>query len=165
MAHAGRILDVEDLVGLRAMHDAVLEDEATLASGLLALYEATFDERWFVAARERADAMLARFSDPDGGFFDTAEDAEALVVRPRSLQDGATPSGNATAAAVLLRLAAWMPVRSYRWRWVTVPLSLVLCCVGAVSLYMEMAPHSANRANGRAAFKAASRWSPPTLSK
>ena len=98
----------------RAMHDAVLEDEATLASGLLALYEATFDERWFVAARERADAMLARFSDPDGGFFDTAEDAEALVVRPRSLQDGATPSGNATAAAVLLRLAAWTGDAAYR---------------------------------------------------
>jgi hypothetical protein len=98
----------------RAMHDAVLEDEASLASGLLVLYEATFDDRWFVAARERADAMLARFADPDGGFFDTAEDSEALVVRPRSLQDGATPSGNATAAAVLLRLAAWTGDRGYR---------------------------------------------------
>jgi len=98
----------------RAMHDAVLEDEASLASGLFVLYEATFDERWFVAARECTDVMLARFADPDGGFFDTAEDSEALVVRPRSLQDGATPSGNATAAAVLLRLAAWTGDRGYR---------------------------------------------------
>ena len=39
---------------------------------------------------------------------------EALVVRPRSLQDGATPSGNAMAAAVLLRLAAWTGDRGYR---------------------------------------------------
>jgi uncharacterized protein YyaL (SSP411 family) len=98
----------------RAVHDAVLEDEASLASGLLVLYEATFDEGWFVTARERADAMITRFADPEGGFFDTAEDSEALVVRPRSLQDGATPSGNATAAAVLLRLAAWTGDRGYR---------------------------------------------------
>ena len=98
----------------RALHDAVLEDEAHLAAGLLVLYEATFDERWFVAARERADAMLGRFADPDGGFFDTAADAEALVVRPRSLQDGATPSGNATAASVLLRLAALTGEQAYR---------------------------------------------------
>jgi hypothetical protein len=96
------------------MHDAVLEDEASLAAGLLVLYEATFDERWFNAARERADSVLARFADPGGGFFDTAEDSEALVVRPRSLQDGATPSGNATTAAVLLRLAAWTGDRGYR---------------------------------------------------
>ena len=41
----------------RARHAAVLEDHAHLADGLLALYEATFEERWFVAARELADLV------------------------------------------------------------------------------------------------------------
>jgi len=90
----------------RATAPAVLEDEADLADGLLALYEATFDERWFLAAVARADTILAHFVDPDGGFFDTADDAEALVLRPASLQDNALPSGGAMAAVVLLRLAA-----------------------------------------------------------
>ena len=90
----------------QARHTGTLEDQACMADGLLALYEATADERWFAAAGETADAILARFGDPAGGFHDTADDAEALVARPRSLQDNAVPSGGAMAATVLLRLAA-----------------------------------------------------------
>ncbi len=90
----------------RASAVGVLEDYAHLADGLLAVYEATFEERWFVAARELMDVVLGHFADPAGGFFDTADDAEALVARPKSLQDNALPSGNAMAAGVLLRLAA-----------------------------------------------------------
>ena len=92
----------------------VLEDYANLADGLLALYEATFDERWFVAARELADAILAHFADPAGGFFDTADDHEALITRPKDLQDNAAPSGNSMAATVLLRLAALTGEARYR---------------------------------------------------
>src|SRR5204862_4235393 len=98
----------------RATADGVLEDYANLADGLLALYEATFDERWFTAARELADAMLAHFADPEGGFFDTADDHERLVTRPKDVQDNAVPSGNAMAARVLLRLAAWTGESAYR---------------------------------------------------
>ncbi len=90
----------------RARHAGTLEDYACMADGLLALHEATADERWFTAARDLAEAILAHFGDPDGGFFDTADDAEQLVARPRSLEDNALPSGNAMAALVLLRLAA-----------------------------------------------------------
>ena len=90
----------------RSSGDGVLEDYADLADGLLALYEATFDERWFVAARELADAIIDHFADPAGGFFDTADDHETLVTRPKDPQDNATPSGGSMAARVLLRLAA-----------------------------------------------------------
>ena len=38
------------------------------------------------------------FADPAGGFHDTADDAERLVARPRSLEDNAVPSGGAMAA-------------------------------------------------------------------
>ena len=98
----------------RAQHIGVLEDHAHLADGLLALYEATFDERWYVAARDLAELVLARFSAPDGGFFDTADDAEPLVARPRSLQDNALPSGGAMATLVLIRLAALTGEARYR---------------------------------------------------
>jgi hypothetical protein len=91
----------------RATGQGVLEDYADLADGLLALYEATFDERWFTTARALADAILDRFADRAGGFFDTASDHERLVTRPKDLQDNATPSGGAMATLVLLRLAAW----------------------------------------------------------
>jgi uncharacterized protein YyaL (SSP411 family) len=98
----------------RASHDGVLEDYTHLADGLLALSEATFEERWFVEARSLMDEVLARFADPAGGFFDTASDAEALVTRPKDLQDNALPSGNAMAADVLLRLAALTGEGQYR---------------------------------------------------
>jgi uncharacterized protein YyaL (SSP411 family) len=98
----------------RAQHAAVLEDHAHLADGLLALYEATFEERWFSAARHLADLILAHFAAADGGFHDTADDAEALIARPRSLQDNALPSGGAMATLVLLRLAALTGEGRYR---------------------------------------------------
>ncbi len=98
----------------RALHEAVLEDYTHLADSLLSLYEATFEERWFTTARELTEVVLARFADPGGGFYDTADDHEALVARPRGLQDGALPSGNAMAATVLLRLAAWTGEGRYR---------------------------------------------------
>ena len=98
----------------RATGQGVLEDYANLAEGLLALYEATFDERWFTAARGLADAILERFVDPDGGFFDTAIDHERLVTRPKDVQDNATPSGSAVATLVLLRLSAFTGDSRYR---------------------------------------------------
>ena len=88
-------------------HMGYLEDYANLVEGLMALYETTFDARRFVAARELADTMLEHFADPGGGFFDTSDDAEALVTRPKDLQDNAVPSGNAMAATVLLKLGAF----------------------------------------------------------
>ncbi len=98
----------------QARHAAVLEDHADLAEGLLALYQATFDDRWFSTARRLLDTVLERFGAPEGGWFDTASDHEALLARPRSLQDNAVPSGNAMTATVLLRLAALTGEARYR---------------------------------------------------
>jgi uncharacterized protein YyaL (SSP411 family) len=98
----------------RATGEGVLEDYADLADGLLALYEATFDERWVVTARELADAILDHFTDPAGGFFDTADDHETLVIRPKDPQDNATPAGGSMATLVLVRLAALTGEARYR---------------------------------------------------
>jgi uncharacterized protein YyaL (SSP411 family) len=98
-----------------------LEDHALLADGLLALYEATFEPRWLLEARALADTMLARFwDDAIAGFYDTAADHQALVVRPRDTGDNATPSGNSAAAEVLLRLALIFDHAEYRARAETV---------------------------------------------
>jgi uncharacterized protein YyaL (SSP411 family) len=89
----------------QARFNGYLEDYTHLIEGLLELYQATFDPRWYQAARELAEVMIEHFSAPDGGFFDTSDDHETLITRPRELQDNAVPSGNAMAAFVLLRLA------------------------------------------------------------
>lgn len=87
--------------------NAYLEDHAFLLEALLALYEATFDPRWFGAARAVADAIMDRFADPEaGGFFSTSSDHEALLVRRKDLEDAPIPSGSSSAAMGLLRLAA-----------------------------------------------------------
>jgi uncharacterized protein YyaL (SSP411 family) len=94
-----------------------LEDHALLADGLLALYEATFEPRWLLEAKALADTILARFWDDQiAGFYDTAADHQALVVRPRDTGDNATPSGNSAAAEVLLRLALIFDNAEYRER-------------------------------------------------
>ncbi len=95
--------------------NAYLEDYAYLADGLLALYEATFDVRWFNEARQLADTMIAQFWDEqDGGFFFTSHDHETLISRTKDFYDNATPSGNSVAAHVLLRLNLFTGEARYR---------------------------------------------------
>jgi uncharacterized protein len=86
---------------------ALLDDHAFLVWGLLELYEATFEARWLEAALELTDAMIEHFWDDrgSGGFFTTADDGEALLVRQKTIYDGAIPSGNSVAMWNLLRLA------------------------------------------------------------
>jgi uncharacterized protein len=91
----------------QAKLNGYLEDYACVIDGLLELYQTTFDEQWFVAARDLTDTMLRHYVDPAGGFFDTSDDHETLVTRPKDLQDNAVPSGNAMASTVLLKLAAF----------------------------------------------------------
>ena len=91
----------------RSKLNAYLEDYANMIDGLLELYQATFEEHWFIEARRLADLVLDHFDANDGGFYDTSDDHEDLIVRPRNLQDNVTPSGNAMMAKQLLRLAAY----------------------------------------------------------
>jgi uncharacterized protein YyaL (SSP411 family) len=90
----------------RAGRPAFADDHAAMADACLVLYETTFDLRWFERARVLGDDLLRLFHDEErGGFFQTGSDAEALLVRPKDLQDNAVPSGNSLAADVLQRLA------------------------------------------------------------
>jgi uncharacterized protein YyaL (SSP411 family) len=90
----------------RASGAAFLADEAAVGEGMLALYQTDFNPRWFQAAVEHAERILTHFSDPSGGFFDTQDDQETPITRPKSMQDSPIPSGNALAATMLLHLAS-----------------------------------------------------------
>jgi uncharacterized protein YyaL (SSP411 family) len=94
--------------------NAYLEDHAFLLEALLALYEATFEAGWFDAAKAIAEAMIARFGDPErGGFYSTSDDHEELIARRKEIGDHPIPSGNSAAALGLLRLEALTGERAY----------------------------------------------------
>ncbi len=83
-----------------------LEDHAAVGLGFLALYTLTFERVWFDRAAELAATCVTHFwSDALGAFFDTADDHERLVTRPRDLMDNAVPSGNSMAVELLLSVA------------------------------------------------------------
>ncbi|WP_448073857.1 thioredoxin domain-containing protein [Georgenia yuyongxinii] len=84
----------------------VADDYGNLAEGLLALHQATGDPRWLAAAGDLLAFALTSFADPAGGFFDVADDAEALVARPKNLADNAEPAGTSALAGALLTYAA-----------------------------------------------------------
>lgn len=86
---------------------ALLEDHAMLATGLLTLHQLTAEDSWLTTATALLDTALDHFADPDrpGRWFDTADDAEQLMLRPADPLDGATPSG-ASSVTEALQLAA-----------------------------------------------------------
>ncbi|RJQ80599.1 thioredoxin domain-containing protein [Amycolatopsis panacis] len=86
----------------------VLEDYACLADGLLSLHQATGEPRWLADATGLLDVALARFASEKapGAYYDTADDAEALVQRPSDPTDNASPSGASALAGALLTASA-----------------------------------------------------------
>ncbi|NTY58303.1 thioredoxin domain-containing protein [Mycolicibacterium sphagni] len=97
---------------------AILEDHATLATGLLTLYQLTGEDKWLRSATDLLDVALRHFADPErpGRWFDTADDAEQLMVRPADPLDGATPSGASSIAEALLTAAHLVdPDRAVRY--------------------------------------------------
>jgi uncharacterized protein YyaL (SSP411 family) len=94
--------------------NAYLEDHAFLLEALLTLYESSFEQRWFAAARDLGDEIVARFGDVErGGFFSTSSDHEQLIARRKELGDHPIPAGNSSAALGLLRLEALTGEREY----------------------------------------------------
>jgi uncharacterized protein YyaL (SSP411 family) len=90
---------------------AILEDHAMLATGLLTLHQITGAASWLEAATGLLDTALEHFADPErpGRWYDSADDAEALMVRPADPLDGATPSGASSIAEALLVAAHLAP--------------------------------------------------------
>ncbi|MFQ5510463.1 MAG: thioredoxin domain-containing protein [Candidatus Krumholzibacteriia bacterium] len=82
-----------------------VEDYAFFVWGLIELYENTFDAEYLRTALDLNGVLVDHFwDDKQGGFFFTADDAEALIVRTKEIYDGALPSGNSVAMLNLIRL-------------------------------------------------------------
>lgn len=104
---SGRVLRAS-LGGVVGTATGVLEDYSSLAVAAGALFQATGDGVWIRRMQAVLDAAIEHFGDVEdlGSWFDTADDAEPLVTRPRDPIDGATPSGASTMAEALLTAAA-----------------------------------------------------------
>ena len=87
---------------------ALLDDQVQAASAAIAAFEHTGAVQWLERAQQLARLVVERFRDPRGGFYDTAETGGTgfLSQRARPIQDAPTPSPNAVAALVFLRLHA-----------------------------------------------------------
>jgi uncharacterized protein len=97
----------------QARLNGYLEDYAHVIDAMLELYQSTFAPSWFDAALSYANTVLTHFSAEGGGFYDTSDDHEALIVRPRSLQDTSMPSATFAMARQLLRLGAYTGEYAY----------------------------------------------------
>lgn len=81
-------------------------DYAFLIEGLLVLYEWNGEPRYLFDAEHLTETLIEHYWDrEDGGFFLTAQDHEDLLLRSKTLQDGATPSSNSVMALCLQKLA------------------------------------------------------------
>ncbi len=108
----GRLLHVTH--GGKAKIPAYLEDYTALIGGLLALHQATEDDRWLTEARRLIDEMIEQCADPRGGFFSTSVRHEELLARPKNAYDAVIPSGNSQAARLLVRVAKLTGDHRYR---------------------------------------------------
>jgi uncharacterized protein YyaL (SSP411 family) len=80
-------------------------DYAHMIRAAVTLYETSREPAFLADAIRWADALDRHHADPDGGWYQTADDAEPLLVRPRALHDDAVPNPTAVAVDALLRLA------------------------------------------------------------
>jgi uncharacterized protein len=105
----------------RAKLNAYIEDYANFADALVELFQISGEAKYLLEARRLADLMIAEFWDEEqGAFFFTANNHEELVVRSKDFYDNATPSGNAVAADVFLKLAKFFDDEKYERFAVTV---------------------------------------------
>ena len=94
---------------------AFLDDYVFLIGGLLALDDATDDDRWLEEAIRLADELERMLAAPGGGYYASIDDPLVLF-QIRSVTDGAVPSGNATAIRILGELAKRTGNPGYRQR-------------------------------------------------
>ena len=86
-------------------HAANLDDYANMIRAALMLFEITGEQDYLRISEEWAETLDKFYLDQEsGGYFFTAADAEALIIRTKSCADRATPSGNGVMVGNLARL-------------------------------------------------------------
>ncbi len=90
----------------RSVYPGLSSDYAQMARAAVTLHETTREPAFLADALRWMTALDRHHADPAGGWYLTADDAEALIVRPATAKDEATPNPNAVAIETLLRLSA-----------------------------------------------------------
>ncbi|MGI9437528.1 MAG: thioredoxin domain-containing protein [Geminicoccaceae bacterium] len=89
----------------RTLDLGFVDDYAAMADAALGLFQQTGRADYRVQAAGWVAYLDDHFRDPDhGGYFQTADDASDVLVRPKNAQDGPSPAGNGLMATVLARL-------------------------------------------------------------
>ena len=88
----------------RKAHPPTLEDYANLCEAALQLHTITHDTAYLIRARTWVDILLRDYWDEQGKGFFMSLAHDDLLLRPKSADDTATPSGNGTILGVLGQL-------------------------------------------------------------
>ncbi|OQA00760.1 MAG: Glycosyl hydrolase family 76 [Planctomycetes bacterium ADurb.Bin401] len=97
----------------KASNLGVLDDYAFLACGLIDLYEAVFNPKWLIKAKEITDQMIELFENHKGGFYLAAKDTEQLFIQNIPSYDSPIPSGNSAAVMAMLKLDSITGKKTY----------------------------------------------------
>lgn len=93
---------VHSFLGERELRVQLLLDYAALGNGLLDLFCATGELRWFDGAYRLADEIERRFAKGDGLYYMSEESVAG--VRPLDIYDSALPSGNSLSGNLFIKL-------------------------------------------------------------
>jgi uncharacterized protein YyaL (SSP411 family) len=96
-------------------HPGILDDYAAMIRAALALYQATREASYLEQAEAWVEVLNAYYLDDErGGYFFTPGDASDVVVRIRTANDHATPSGNGVLLEVFATLYYLTGKSAYR---------------------------------------------------
>ncbi|MEZ4810452.1 MAG: thioredoxin domain-containing protein [Allomuricauda sp.] len=91
-----------------------LEDYATTIEAYIALYEATFDDKWLNHAKSLLDYTKIHFLDPGSGmFFFTSDEDHSLIRRSIETNDNVISASNSIMAKNLLKFHKLYPEEGY----------------------------------------------------
>lgn len=92
-----------------------LEDYAHLIQAFIALYQATFNGKWLIDAKQLADYCLEHFFDEQHGFFAFSSDLdEALIAKNYEIEDNVIPASNSVMADNLYTLSVYFGNQYYQ---------------------------------------------------
>ncbi len=98
----------------KSVINGFLDDYALLTQGFIALYQATFDEKWLLKAKDFQDYAIQHFYDEKSGLFFYTSDLDApLIARKKEISDNVIPASNSVMAKNLHILGAYFFERSY----------------------------------------------------
>jgi len=98
----------------RSTINAFLDDYSFLIQAFIALYEATFEEKWLREAEQLCDYTVKHFLNKENGmFYYTSDQDPDLITRKMELSDGAIPSSNSSMAQNLYLLGTYLYKNEY----------------------------------------------------